>query len=386
MAQQHDRIAHVRMASEHVYVLTHPEVVRHVFVTNGRSTMKGRGVQQTKPLLGEGLLTSEGELHRRQRRLVQPAFHHERITLYGEQMVAAARSHEQGWADGRQLDLAEDMAALTLDIVGRTLFGTDLSAHTREVADALTLVMGTFRRRMARGPAGVLDRLPTKANQRTAAGLARLDQVVTDLVTAHRAAAADRPDGAVGDDVLSMLVAARDEDGDGSGMSDRQIRDEVMTLVLAGHETTANALTWAWFLLGRDAAARDRLHAEVDALPEEPRTADVARLPWVRAVVAETLRLYPPAWTIGRRLTEDVTVDQWTLPAGSLTVASQWVLHRDPRWWGDAASSGPTAGWTRPAPSTRRPPGSRAAPGSPSASAAGSASGSPSRGRKPCSC
>ena len=124
VAQQHDRIAHVRMLSEHVYVLTHPEVIRQVFVTNGRATIKGRGVQQTKPLLGEGLLTSEGELHRRQRRLVQPAFHHERITLYGEQMVAAARDHEEGWTDGLRVDLAEDMAALTLDIVGRTLFGT----------------------------------------------------------------------------------------------------------------------------------------------------------------------------------------------------------------------------------------------------------------------
>lgn len=159
VAQQHDRIAQVRMMNEHLYVLTHPDVVRHVFVTHGRSTIKGRGVQQTKPLLGEGLLTSEGELHKRQRRLVQPAFHHERITLYGEQMVAAALDHERPWVDGLRVDLHEEMAALTLDVVGRTLFGADLRAQTQEVADALAVVMGSFRRRMARGPGGVLDRL-----------------------------------------------------------------------------------------------------------------------------------------------------------------------------------------------------------------------------------
>jgi cytochrome P450 len=341
VAQRHDRLAHVRMFNEHVYVLTHPEVVRHVLVTNGRSTMKGRGVQQTKQLLGEGLLTSEGALHHRQRRLVQPAFHHERIALYGEQMVAAATEHSDRWSDRERVDLAEQMAALTLDVVGRTLFGADLTAQTREVADALTQVMDGFRRRVARAPGSALNRLPTKGNRRVADGLARLDAVVADLVASHRGAAARRPAGAVGDDVLSMLVAARDDEAGGAGMSDRQVRDEVMTLVLAGHETTANALTWAWFLLGSDPATRARLHAEVDSVPGPLRSGDLARLPWTRAVVAETLRLYPPAWMIGRRLTGDVTVDDWTLPAGSLTIASQWVLHRDPRWWGDAAAFRP---------------------------------------------
>ena len=247
--------------------------------------------------------------------------------------------------------------------------------------------MGSFRRRMARGPGGVLDRLPTKANRRTAAGLARLDRVVTDLVAAHRAAETGRPDGAVGDDVLSMLVAARDEDGDGSGMSDRQIRDEVMTLVLAGHETTANALTWAWFLLGRDASARERLQAEVDGLGAEPRTEDVSRLPWVRAVVAETLRLYPPAWTIGRRLTEDVTVDELDA-SGGLAHRGQSMGRSTATRGGGATRrpSGRTAGLTPPAPSTRAPPVSHEGRGSRSVWVGGSASGSPSRGPRPYSC
>jgi cytochrome P450 len=334
VAQDSERVGHVRMLREHVYVLTHPETVRQVYVTHGRDTVKGRGVQQTKVLLGDGLLTSEGELHRRQRRLVQPAFHHERIQLYADQMVTAALEREKQWIEGARVDLAEEMAALTLDVVGRTLFGADLRETATEVADALALLMGSFRQRMWRSPDGWAARLPTPANRRTADGLARLDAIVTRLVDTHRQQAVQ---GVAGDDVLAMLLGARDVEGDGTGMDDRQVRDEVMTLVLAGHETTANTLTWAWFLLGRDPVVKGRLHAEVDALDGEPVAADVRRLPYVRAVVAETLRLYPPAWTIGRRLTADVPVDDWTLPAGSLAVASQWVLHRDPRWWGDAA-------------------------------------------------
>lgn len=338
IAAQHDRIAHLHLLTEHVYVLTHPEIIRQVFVTHGRSTMKGRGLQQAKRLLGEGLLTSEGELHKRQHRLVQPAFHQERIAVYGQQMTAAAVDHERRWSNGLHVDLSDEMATLTLDIVGRTLLGADLRSAADEVAEALGTVMGGFQRRIVGGPRNVINRLPTRANRQAADGLTRLDVVVADLIAAHRSA---EESGVVGDDVLSMLVAARDTEGDGTGMSDTQLRDEVMTLVLAGHETTANALTWAWFLIGRHPLVRSRLSAEIDALPAELGTADVARLPYVRAVIAETLRLYPPAWTIGRRLTEDVEVDGWTLPAGSLTLASQWVLHRDPRWWGDPATFRP---------------------------------------------
>ena len=169
-------------------------------------------------------------------------------------MVAAALDHERAWVDGLRVDLHEEMAALTLDVVGRTLFGADLRAQTQEVADALAVVMGSFRRRMARGPGGVLDRLPTTANRRTADGLARLDAVVADLVARHRAGSggpASRARSATTCCRCSWRPATME--GDGSGMSDQQVRDEVMTLVLAGHETTANALDWAWFLLGRDA-------------------------------------------------------------------------------------------------------------------------------------
>ncbi len=330
VAREHGRIAHIRLPKEHLYVLSHPDLVRSVFVTHGRSTMKGRGVQQMRPLLGDGLLTSEGELHRRQRRLVQPAFHRKRIEGYAETMVQVALERSRAWRDGEPVDLSTEMSSLALDIVGKTLFGTDLSTTASEVADALSALLHNFQRRMTGGADSLLDRLPTRANARRQHALDTLDSIMAELIAAHRA----HPDAPT-DTVLSMLLSARDDEGEGRGMSDRQVRDEVMTLVLAGHETTANALTWAWFLLGRHADVAERLHSEVEALPAVLDLGCVQDLPWTRAVVAETLRLYPPAWTIGRRTTADLEIDGWLVPAGSLTLASQWVLHRDPRWWGD---------------------------------------------------
>jgi cytochrome P450 len=175
---------------------------------------------------------------------------------------------------------------------------------------------------MPGGP--LLNRLPLPSTRRLAEAGAELDRVVHRLIAEHRATG-DRGD------VLSMLLAARDDDG--TAMPDRQVRDEVLTLMLAGHETTANALAWAWLLLDRHPEAARRLHAEVDPLPAAPTYDDLDRLRWTRAVVAETLRLYPPAWVVGRRMLADVTLDGWTVPARSICVASQWVTHRDPRWW-----------------------------------------------------
>jgi len=328
-------LAHMRVAGEHVYVVGDADLVRLIFVTRGRDTMKGRALQRAKPLLGEGLLTSEGDLHRRQRRLVQPAFHQARIAHYAEHMGAAADERSRQWQDGQHLDLAEDLSALTLDIVGRTLFGADLRGDAGEVGEALTAVIGGFRQQLLPG-AAILARLPLPSRRRTREATERLDAIVRRLIDEHRAA------GDTGD-VLSMLLAARDE---GSGMSDQQIRDEVMTLVLAGHETTANALAWAFWHLSEHPDRAAWMHAEVDVLPDRPLGwDDLAALPRTRAVVAESLRLHPPAWTIGRRLLADIEVGpeagDWVLPAGSLCLASQWGLHRDPRYWADAASFSP---------------------------------------------
>jgi cytochrome P450 len=325
-AEAAPELAHFRIGREHAYLLGTPELVRELFGPLGRVGRKGRGLEQTKVLLGDGLLTSEGELHRRQRRLIQPAFHASRIEAYAQSMRVAAAElpGRAGWADGAVRDVAADMAALTLRIVGQTLFAADLTDDSTAVSGALAELLGRFQRTMVPGGA-LLNRLPLPSTRLLMEAIGELDTVVARLIAEQRAGLGD--DGTV----LAMLLQARDEDG--RAMPDRQVRDEVLTLMLAGHETTANALAWTWLLLDRNPAAADRLHAEVDAAAP---AAQPAELPYTRAVIAESMRLYPPAWVIGRRMTADVTLAGWPVPAGSLVLASQWVIQRDPRWWPDA--------------------------------------------------
>ena len=319
-------LAHFRIGRDHAYLVGTPELVRELFGPLGRFGRKGRGLEQTRVLLGDGLLTSEGDLHRRQRRLIQPAFHASRIEAYAQIMRTAAAElpDRAGWAEGAVRDMTADMAALTLRIVGQTLFAADLTDDSTAVSGALAELLGRFQRVMVPGGA-LLNRLPLPSTRVLMSAIAELDAVVARLIAEQRAGLGD--DGTV----LAMLLHARDEDG--RPMPDRLVRDEVLTLMLAGHETTANALDWTWLLLDRDPAAADRLHAELDAAPARAR---LAELPYTHAVIAESMRLYPPAWVIGRRMTADVTLAGWSIPAGSLVLASQWVTQRDPRWWPDA--------------------------------------------------
>jgi cytochrome P450 len=324
-------LSHFRIGREHAYLVGTPELVRELFGPLGRVGKKGRGLEQTRVLLGQGLLTSEGELHRRQRRLIQPAFHGSRIEAYSRSMrTAAAELPERaGWKDGEVRDVAADMAELTLRIVGQTLFAADLTDDSTAVSAALAELLGRFQRVMLPGGA-LLNRLPLPSTRKLTGAIAELDAVVARLIAEQRAGRGD--DGTV----LAMLLAARDEDG--RPMPDRQVRDEVLTLMLAGHETTANALAWTWLQLDRNPAAAAALHAELDAAAAG---AGLAELPWTHAVVAESMRLYPPAWVVGRRMVTDVTLDGWSIPAGSLVLASQWVTQRDPRWWPEASSFRP---------------------------------------------
>jgi cytochrome P450 len=321
----HPRLAHMRLIGEHMYLLNAPDVITEVMLTHGRDTMKGRGLQGTKAVLGNGLLTSEGEVHMRQRRLVQPAFHRDRLHTYAEQMIEATEQHLLTWRDGQVVDMTRDMSALTLAIVGRTLFGSDLRGDAGEVSEALEEVLGGLGRRLILGPS--ILRLPTPGRRRALLASARLDALVQRIIDEHR-------ESGTTDDMLGMLIQARE---DGVAMTDDQIRDEAMTLVLAGHETTAMALSWAWLLLSEnpDQAAwlREELHDLLDDRPPTPD--DYQRLSRTRAVVAESLRLYPPAWIMGRRLLTDLDIDGWTLPAGALCLASTYVQHRDARWWTD---------------------------------------------------
>ena len=336
LERDYQPLAHTRLAGQHLYILNDPEVIIDVLLTRSRSTMKGRGLQAAKALLGNGLLTSESDDHMRQRRLVQPAFHRERIAGYSLDMVRRAAQHSDMWRDGQQVEVVRDMSALTLAIVGDTLFRADLSGEAAEVGEALSGVLEGAGGRLLLGPAAM--RVPTPGRRRALQSSARLEAVVARLIAEHRSS------GDTGD-ILSMLVAAQE---DGTGMSDEQVRDEVMTLMLAGHETTAMTLSWTWLLLSGNPSVAAWWRQELDALfaDRDPTMADIATMPRTQAIVAESMRLFPPAWVMGRRLLADLEVGGYTLPSGAIVLASMLAMHRSERWWGDPHQFEP-ARWIR---------------------------------------
>jgi cytochrome P450 len=329
LARDYGDVARLKIGPQHLVLVSHPDLIRAVLITEARRFAKGRGLDRTKRLLGLGLLTSEGDFHLRQRRLAQPAFHKDRIATYADHMVARAEQVGNGWRDGATIDLSREMMGLTLSIAGTTLFGADLQAETEEIGAALTEAFELFR--VATLPyAELLDRFAfLPINRRFEAARARLDRTIYRIIAERRASGEDRGD------LLSTLLVARDAEGDGSTMTDLQLRDEILTILLAGHETTANALSWTFYLLAQHPQVEARLHAEVGAVLGQRRgTADDAgRLPYTRAVLAESMRLYPPAWTLGRKPLEDVMLAGYRIPRHALVLMSQWVVHRDPRWW-----------------------------------------------------
>jgi cytochrome P450 len=328
-------VAHIRIGPQHVVLLSHPDHIRDVLVTNKRTFVKGRGVRRMKLLLGDGLLTAEGDKHLRQRRLAQPAFHRQRIAGYARTMVDYARRTAARWRAGDAVDAHDEMMRLTLAIAGKTLFDADVEAEASEIGDAVTTIIELFN--VALLPfAELMDHLPLPWVRRFRRARERLDRTIYRIIAERRRSGADRGD------LLSMLMLAADVDGDGGGMDDAQLRDEVMTLLLAGHETTANALSWTWDLLARHPEVERRLHEEVDAVLAAPdggvRAAtvdDVSRLPYARMVLAESMRLYPPAWTLGYQTLGEYEVAGYTLPARALVLMSQWVVHRDARFYDD---------------------------------------------------
>ena len=322
--------SHFRFGPQHFFFFNHPDLIREVLVTNARAFMKGRALQRAKIFLGDGLLTSEGELHRRQRRLVLPAFHRDRIERYGEVMVDDARRARERWRDGEELDVAREMMRLTLSIVGKTLFDADVGEEADELGRALTVLMDLFP--LLLSPfAELFQRLPLPSTRRFRRAMQRLDATIYRIIEERRAAGEDRGD------LLSMLLLAQDEEGDGGGMTDLQVRDEAMTLFLAGHETTSNALSWSWYLLSRNPDAERAMHEEIDRVCGDrlPSPADVPRLPFTEMVLAESMRIYPPAYLIGRMALEDVTIGEWRVPRGSIVIVAEIVTHRDARWFPD---------------------------------------------------
>ena len=329
LAREYGDIVFFRMGPQRVYMLNHPDLIKDALVTHQDSFMKGRALQRSKRLLGEGLLTSEGEYHRRQRRLAQPAFHRQRIEAYGEVMLDYAARACAKWQDGATLDLSREMMRLTLAIVAKTLFDADVERDAEDVGAAFTEIMSLFQMLML-PYSEYLEKLPLPATRRFERARARLDAVIYRIIAERRREGRDHGD------LLSMLISAQDSEGDGGQMSDEQLRDELMTLFLAGHETTANALAWVWYLLAAHGEVERKLHAELaEVLGERlvPTVADYPRLRYTEMVVTEAMRLYPPAWVVGRLALRDLPVREYVIPAGALVLVSQYVLHRDARFF-----------------------------------------------------
>jgi cytochrome P450 len=333
-------LAFLRFGPFPVVFVNHPDLLHEVLVTHETRLTKGRALDQARDVFGQGLLTSEGDFHRRQRRLIQPAFHRRRIEAYAAAMVADAAAAAGRWRDGETVDIGREMMRLTLRIVARSLFSLDVEDESaREVGEALDALIDAFN--LVPGPlGGLLRRLPLPSNRRAKRAVETLDALV------YRMIADRRRTGEEGEDLLSLLLAARDED-DGGGMDDRQVRDEVMTLFLAGHETTANALAWAWYLLAQHPEAEARFHEEIDTILGDrlPGAADLPALRRCRQVMAESMRLYPPVWAISRRVLEPIEIGGYPVPAGAGVLTAQWIAHHDPRWFEDPESFRPER-WT----------------------------------------
>ncbi|HVE58717.1 MAG TPA: cytochrome P450 [Pyrinomonadaceae bacterium] len=312
------------------FLINHPDLIRDLLVTNHSKFIKGRALQRAKGLLGEGLLTSEKEFHLRQRRMIQPAFHRSRINEYAKSMIEFGEKMSLSWRGGEFRDIDKEMMRLTLWIVGKTLFSTNVEDSTSQVGTAMTTIVSMFNF-MLLPFSEILEKLPLPPIKRLKKARKTLDDVIYKIIEMRRASGEDKGD------LLSMLLLAQDEET-GGAMTDKQVRDECLTLFLAGHETTANALTWTFYLLSQNPEAERKFHAELDSvLGDKPVTPeDYGKLKFTESVLAESMRLFPPAWTVGRLATEDHEFGGFQIPKKSLVLASQFVMHRDARFWENA--------------------------------------------------
>jgi len=339
--RDHGDIVRMRFLYLTAYFLYHPDDIEFVLSTNAKNFIKSRSVRSPffQRLVGNGLLTSEGDFWRRQRRLAQPAFHRQRISGYGDVMVEYAERLIASWSAGETRDIHQDMMRLTLEIVVKTLFNADVSGDAAKVERALSEIVKPFSAQAT--VKWILDnRFPTKTHRHFNECAKEIDEIVYRIIAERRASGSDQGD------LLSMLLAAQDED-DGSQMTNRQLRDEVMTLFLAGHETTALTLSWTWYLLAQNPAAETNFHAELDEVLDGrlPTAADLPRLKYAEMIAKESMRLYPPAFALGRESLEECEVGGFRMPAKTQVFMFQWAVQRDPRFFDEPNSFVPER-WT----------------------------------------
>jgi cytochrome P450 len=329
-AREYGDIVCLRFFNFRTILLFHPDHIEDVLVNNAKKFIKGRVLRANRHLFGNGLLTSEGDFWLRQRRMMQPAFHRNRIAGYATTMTSCATRLLESWKPGEPLDLHEAMMRLTLQVVGKTLFHSDVERDAPQVGENLHVLLeytADFRRLL------MTPRwLPTRRNRNAKRAVRQLTKIIDRIIQQHRESREDTGD------LLSMLVHAQDEDG--SRMTTQQLRDEALTLFLAGHETTASTLSWTWWLLAQHPRVEEKLHAELDSVlhGRAPTLDDIPRLIYTSHILSESMRLYPPAWAIARLSIEEHSIAGFLLPKGTGFAAVPWVIHRDPRWYDNPES------------------------------------------------
>lgn len=328
LAEKYGDIAHYKIGWNHIVFLNHPDYIREVLVVQNENFVKERTVQRTKMLLGEGMITAEGPQHRGQRQVAQPAFHRQRIPEYASTMVREAALTRDSWQDGQQRNIAIDMMHLTLNIVAQTLFATDLRYEVDELADAINRIMHLYNFLVMLPAAEWLVHVRPPGLASFVRARKRIDAVVYRMIEAHRKSGRDRGS------LLDLMLAASP---DASPTSEQSLRDQVITIFLAGYETVANALIWTWYLLSQNPDCERRFHEEIDRVLQgrQPTFEDLPRLRYVEMVLAESMRLYPPAWAMGRRARNDFRLGDFFLPAKTTVLISQFITHRDARFFPD---------------------------------------------------
>lgn len=328
-----------RVAGEKIYFFNEPDLVKEVLVTCHAKLRKGRGLDRVKQTLGNGLLTSEGDLHRQQRRIIQPVFNHRNLQAYADPMIARASRVSASWKDSQPVNMTAAMMALTLSIVCQTLFGADVESETHRVGELMTKITEAFP--LLLSPfAGFLEKIGAAKLREAAAARAELHRIVQRMIAERRS---NRNQGS---DLLSLLFAAQDQET-GNGMSEQQLEDEVTTIFMAGHETTANALAWTFYLLAQHPGFDRELRVELCHVlgDKPPELAQLPEMTLLDQLIHESLRLYPPAWSIGRRAIEDVQIGSAEISKGSLLVVSPWTMHRSERFYAHPTEMRPER-WT----------------------------------------
>lgn len=329
LAKTYGDICRFRLGKHPCFLFSHPDAIREILVTQAKNLGRSMGYEWMKAFLGEGLLTSSGTVHQRRRRLAQPAFRNSRIEAYAPYMVTTTQKWIGAWRYGDTVDIHQEMMRLALTIIGQAMFHENLAKLVVEIGEAVDVFMRYWQSNFSPF-AKILHALPLSLNREFEEAKSMFYSRMESIVQNHRELGKDEGD------FLSMLLLATDEEGS-AALTNREIVEELITITIAGHETTANALSWAWYLLASHRHVAARLEEEVEQVlnGRAPGVQDLEQLPYATAVFKETMRLYPPAWSVGRRAISPIVLADVEVPVGSMIYMSQYVVHRDPRWWPD---------------------------------------------------